>query len=216
MSLASKRNGVGVSGKVFRSRRQFLMQSLAAAGVSAFVPDSVAQNDRPSGKTALQAVLEQPRLPQLSAGHDAGHVRDVSAGWAAVRRRAADADDRRDLQGPRVQFYAWFGHSPETEPDLSKLADGLSPEYVYRETKRAVDGAAGRAAVYSGIGLDIPKGGGWGTDVWQSDADEVYRVVRRAFDAGAAGIVASREYEEITTASLRVVGRAVRDVAAKG
>jgi hypothetical protein len=44
----------------------------------------------------------------------------------------------------------------------------------------------------------------------------VDRVVRRAFDAGAAGIVASREYEEITIASLRVVGQAVRDVAAKG
>jgi hypothetical protein len=108
-------------------------------------------------------------------------------------------------------FYAWFGLSQETEPNLSKLAEGLSPEYVYRETKRAVAGAAGRAAVYSGIGLDIPKGGGWGTDVWQSDPDEVYLVVRKAFDAGAAGIVASREYEEITTSSLRVVGRAVRD-----
>ena len=108
-------------------------------------------------------------------------------------------------------FYAWFGHSQKTEPNLAKLAEGLSPEYVYRETKRAVDGAAGRAAVYSGIGLDIPKGGGWGTDVWQSDPDEVYRVVRKAFDAGAAGIVVSREYEEITTPSLRVVGRAVRD-----
>ncbi len=108
-------------------------------------------------------------------------------------------------------FYAWFGHSPDTEPNLSKLAEGLSPDYVYDETKRAVDGVAGRAAVYSGIGLDIPKGGGWGKDVWQSDADEVYQAVRKAFDAGAAGIVASREYEEITTGSLAFVGRAVRD-----
>ena len=113
-------------------------------------------------------------------------------------------------------FYAWFGHSPETEPKLPNLAEGLSPEYVHRETKRAVDGAAGRAAVYAGIGLDIPKGGGWGTDVWQSQPDEVYQAVRKAFDAGAAGIVASREYEEITTASLRVVGRAARDAAVKG
>ncbi len=107
-------------------------------------------------------------------------------------------------------FYAWFGLDPKAEPSLEKLEDGLSPEYVYRETKRAVDGAAGRAAVYSGIGLDIPKGGGWGTDVWQSEHDEVYRAVTRAFDAGAAGIVASREYEEIGVPSLRAVGEAVR------
>jgi hypothetical protein len=111
-------------------------------------------------------------------------------------------------------FYAWFGHSPQREPALEGLRGGLSPEYVYKETKRAVEGAAGRAAVYSGIGLDIPSGSGWGTDVWQSDPDEVHQVVTRAFDAGATGIVASREYEEITLGSLRVVGQAVRDAGA--
>lgn len=113
-------------------------------------------------------------------------------------------------------FYAWFRHSPDTEPPLQRLAEGMSPEYVYTETKRAVDGAAGKAAVYSGIGLDIPSGSGWGTDVWRSDPDEVYEVVSKAFEAGAAGIVASREYEEITLGSLRVVGRAVRDASGKG
>jgi len=112
-------------------------------------------------------------------------------------------------------FYAWFGHSRDAEPALERLSEGLSPQYVYDETKRAVDGAAGRAAVYAGIGLDIPSGSGWGTDVWQSDPDEVYAVVEKAFAAGAVGVVASREYEEITTASLQVVGRAVRDCAAK-
>lgn len=111
-------------------------------------------------------------------------------------------------------FYAWFGHSAKTEPTLDEIQNGLSPEYVYRETKRAVDGAAGRAAVYSGIGLDIPSGSGWGTDVWRTDPEEVYEVVSKAFQAGAAGIVASREYEEITLDSLRVVGRAVRDASA--
>jgi hypothetical protein len=108
-------------------------------------------------------------------------------------------------------FYSLFGHDPQAQPSLERLAEGLSPEYVYRETKRAVDGAAGRAAVYSGIGLDIPKGGGWGTDVWKSDPDEVYEAVSRAFDAGASGVVASREYEEISISSLKAVGRAVRD-----
>jgi hypothetical protein len=111
-------------------------------------------------------------------------------------------------------FYALFGHASESQPSLAQLHDGLSPDYVFNETKRAVEGAAGRAAVYSGIGLDIPKGSGWGTDTWQSDPDEVYRAVSKAFDAGAAGIIASREYEEITVGSLRVVGRAVRDRAA--
>jgi hypothetical protein len=107
-------------------------------------------------------------------------------------------------------FYAWFGLDPKVEPPVEKLSEGLSSEYVYRETRRAVDGAAQRAAVYSGIGLDIPKGGGWGTEVWQSEHDEVCRAVSRAFDAGAQGIVASREYEEIGIPSLRAVGEAVQ------
>ncbi len=49
----------------------------------------------------------------------------------------------------------------------------------------------------------------------RTDPDEVYAVVSKAFQAGAAGIVASREYEEITFDSLRVVGRAVRETAAQ-
>jgi hypothetical protein len=34
--------------------------------------------------------------------------------------------------------------------------------------------------------------------------------VTRAYDAGADGIVASREYEEMTVPNLKAVGRAVR------
>ncbi len=113
-------------------------------------------------------------------------------------------------------FYAVFGHDPASQPKFRELDEGFSPEYVYRETKRCADALQGRARVYAGIGLDIPKGGGWGTAVWQSDPDNVYRAVRRAFDAGAGGIVASREYEEISVSSLAAVGRAVRDVVKAG
>ena len=115
-------------------------------------------------------------------------------------------------------YYALFNHDPTKEPTLEELpTEGLSPEYVYTETKRAVDGAAGKARVYSGIGLDIPSGKGWGTDKWQSDPEEVYTAVASAFQAGGAGVVASREYEEITVSSLKAMKRAVQDAAkAKG
>jgi hypothetical protein len=109
-------------------------------------------------------------------------------------------------------FYAIAGHDPEVEPPFEKLAaEGLSAEYVYRETKRAVDGVSGKSAVYAGIAIDIPRGGGWGTDASPSDPGEVSRAVHRAFDAGAAGIVICREYEEMHEASLRAVGRAMQD-----
>jgi len=39
----------------------------------------------------------------------------------------------------------------------------------------------------------------------------VYRATLKAFDAGAHGIVVSREYEEMKVAHLRAVGRAYRE-----
>ena len=108
-------------------------------------------------------------------------------------------------------FYAVFGHNPETEAGAAELeAKGLSPNYVYTETRRAVTAVQGRSEVYAGIGMDIPRGGGWGTNKWQSDPDEIYRATRMALDAGGSGVVASREYEEITLNSLRAMGKAVR------
>jgi hypothetical protein len=57
--------------------------------------------------------------------------------------------------------------------------------------------------------LDIPAGKGWGDKKWISDPAEIEESVAAAFRAGAGGIVASREYEEISVSSLKAVGRAV-------
>ncbi|MFZ5832511.1 MAG: hypothetical protein ACOY3P_20685 [Planctomycetota bacterium] len=109
-------------------------------------------------------------------------------------------------------FYTLLELDPQQEPPIDELnRTGLSPEYVYRETKRAVEAVAGKADVYAGIALDVPRGGDWGTEVWPSDPVSVAESVQRAFDAGANGIVVCREYEENRTESLRAVGRAVRE-----
>jgi hypothetical protein len=82
---------------------------------------------------------------------------------------------------------------------------GAWPDYVYRETRRSVASAAGKTMIFPGIGFNVPGA----TD----DADTVYQVVRKAYDAGAQGVVASREYEEMTMPNLDAFGRAVRDAA---
>jgi len=120
----------------------------------------------------------------------------------------------RELTGEQTLslFYATMGHDPVDEPALERLdAGGLSPEYVRRETRRFVEGVAGRCAVYSGIGLDIPGGVGWGDRARPSEPESVYRAVHRAREAGAEGIVICREYEENRRESLRAVGRAVKE-----
>lgn len=115
------------------------------------------------------------------------------------------------LEQSLALYYAVFGLDPGEQPTLEDLAEeGLSADYVRRETRRCVEGVEGRARVHSGIGIDIPRGGGWGLRPWPSDGEEVARTVRAALDAGANGIVISREYEEMTLESLRAVGRAVR------
>ena len=107
-------------------------------------------------------------------------------------------------------FYAATGNDSTVEPLFARLAEeGMTPEYVYRETKRAVKGVGGMAKIYSGISIDIPRGRGWGNEASPSDPEEVYQTVGKAFNAGASGIVVCREYEEMHEASLRTVGRAV-------
>jgi hypothetical protein len=111
-------------------------------------------------------------------------------------------------------LYAALGLDPNTEPTLDQLADqGLSPEYVFRETQRCVQGAAQAAHVYSGIGIDVPwhrRSGGMEPRL--SDPDRLSLACERAVDAGASGLVASREYDEMRLSSLQAFGRAVATV----
>jgi hypothetical protein len=79
---------------------------------------------------------------------------------------------------------------------------------VYRETRRVVEDVAGRAKVYAGIGIDIPGNGG----TFASNPEGVYQATRKAFEAGAEGVLISREYDEMRLPNLQAVGRAMREV----
>lgn len=102
-------------------------------------------------------------------------------------------------------YYDTFDYDRSAEPSLGELGRrGFSPEYVFRETRHSVASAAGRTKIYTGIGFDVPGSP-------PDDPDTIARATRRAFDAGANGIVVSREYEEMKVEHLRAVGRAYRD-----
>jgi hypothetical protein len=109
-------------------------------------------------------------------------------------------------------YYDLFGYDKKTEPKLDQLdKTGFSPDYVFRETKRSVASAAGKTKIYPGIGFDVP----WGSTHVAADPEKVYEAVLKAFEAGAEGIVVSREYEEMRVPNLKAVGRAMREVNAK-
>src|SRR5262249_36220786 len=104
-------------------------------------------------------------------------------------------------------YYALFSYDKNSEPKVADLAaKGFSSDYVNRETKRSVASAAGKTKIYSGIGFDVPGSP-------PDDPEKIYLATLKAFEAGAGGIVVSREYEEMRVANLKAVGRAVRELA---
>lgn len=106
-------------------------------------------------------------------------------------------------------YYTLFGYDRASEPKVDQLdRTGFSPEYVYRETRRSVASAAGKTKIYPGVGFDVP----WGSNHIPADPEKVYQCVIKAFEAGADGIVVSREYEEMRVPNLRAVGRAMNQV----
>jgi hypothetical protein len=86
---------------------------------------------------------------------------------------------------------------------------GLSPDYVYRETRRALDGVAGtKTLIWPGIDIDIPTEANHSKCSPQS----VKQAVEAAFRAGAPGVILSRKYSEMRLADLSGAGEAVREL----
>jgi hypothetical protein len=85
---------------------------------------------------------------------------------------------------------------------------GLPADYVARETRRAITGVAGQVKIYPGIDIDVPTKA---TDK-RTAPDDVRRSTRAAFDAGADGVVLSREYVEMWLANLSAAGDTLREI----
>ncbi len=85
---------------------------------------------------------------------------------------------------------------------------GWSADYVYREAKRAVEGAAGtKTRIWPGIDIDIPTGASQSKSTPQGTKEAVLA----AFRAGAHGVLLSRKYSEMKLANLSGAGEAVRE-----
>src|SRR5580692_8101337 len=86
---------------------------------------------------------------------------------------------------------------------------GLSPDYVFRETKRALAGVEGtRTSIWPGIDIDIPTEKGNS----KCTPESVKAAVTAAFQAGAPGVLLSRKYSEMRLANLSGAGDAIREL----
>ncbi|MBI4586791.1 MAG: hypothetical protein HY717_22480 [Planctomycetes bacterium] len=117
--------------------------------------------------------------------------------------RSVQAALFRDLDTADV-LKMHYGFLNYAEKPLEELpAGGLSADYVYRETLRAREGTAGKAAVYPGIDIDIPTG----KNEKKTAPEDVREAVKAAFRAGADGIILSRKYSEMRLANLAAAGQ---------
>jgi hypothetical protein len=108
------------------------------------------------------------------------------------------------------------------EAPLNRLRQtGLSADYVYRQSKRAIDGARGTPArIFPGLDVDIPvmrldMGAVPVEQAAKTTREGVKNIVTQAFRAGAPGIVLSREYTEMKLENLRGAGDAIRELRLK-
>jgi hypothetical protein len=111
---------------------------------------------------------------------------------------------------PPTELLSFNNHllNYEHEASLSELATaGLSPDYIARETQRALAGVQGKSKIYPGIDIGIPTG----KNSRKASPDDTYAAVMAALKAGADGLILSRKYSEMRLDNLSAAGRAVRD-----
>lgn len=132
--------------------------------------------------------------------------------WWVLERMKERVLNELTLEQSLDLFYSLFGHDSEKQPKLDELEEaGLGPEYVYRETRRCKQSVGDQAKVYAGIGIDVPWYVEDGMERRPSDPEQLEEAVQRAFAAGADGVLASREYNEMRLSGLEAFARGVRD-----
>jgi hypothetical protein len=113
-----------------------------------------------------------------------------------------------DLTPEQVLDFTYAVQQSRERP-LDRISrEGLSSDYVLRETRRALAGAAAHVKIWPGIDIDIPTG----ADEKKTQPEDVYQAVKAAFTGGAHGVLLSRKYSEMRLANLRAAGRAVREL----
>jgi hypothetical protein len=109
---------------------------------------------------------------------------------------------------PKGELFQFNNHllNYANEGPLEELpAAGLSPDYIFRETQRALAGVKGLCKVLPGLDIGIPTA----KNSRQASPEDTYAATAAALRAGADGLIFSRKYSEMRLANLAAAGKAV-------
>ena len=114
----------------------------------------------------------------------------------------------RDIPGEEVMRFNNYLLNYGNEAKYEELATaGLSSDYVFRETKRALAGVGGKCKILPGIDIGIPVKKGSRI----ASPEDTYAATQAALKAGADGVILSRKYSEMQLANLKAAGNAIRE-----
>ncbi len=110
---------------------------------------------------------------------------------------------------PKEELMKFNNHllNYEEKPYGELAAAGMSADYVFRETKRAIDGVKGKCKILPGIDIGIPTG----RSGRMATPEDTYAATQAGLKAGADGLIFSRKYSEMRLANVAAAGRAVRE-----
>src|SRR5712691_12440406 len=206
------------------SRRMFVTQSALAAGAAALTRpgrlDAAAAPapDKPMGwhiwHTNSFAPFYRAEQDYGAFGRYSDFLKVVlynNCGGPRLARyvRNVNATVLGDLTPEETLRFVYRVQQYPGEKPLDRIAqEGVSADYVRRETRRAVAGAPPGLKIWPGIDIDIPTG----ADEKKTQPDDVYQAVKANFEGGAHGIILSRKYSEMRLDNLRAAGRAMREL----
>jgi len=93
--------------------------------------------------------------------------------------------------------------------------NGLSDDYVSRETKRALKGADGtNTKMWPAIDIDLPPRHYWDdfNAYSKNDPENLRKAVHAVFNAGSDRILLARKYSEMNLSNLKAVGQALDEL----
>lgn len=107
-----------------------------------------------------------------------------------------------------MQFISYLLNYSKDEATLEDLPTaGVSTNYVYRETKRALEGVNGNCQILPGIDINLPTD----DESRKASPKDSYEVTFEALRARADGLIFSCKYSEMMHANLKAAGKAVRE-----